>query len=67
VPYYFPTFERQLGFGDYIMFWAIPTFEQPGVPAGMRTPPEPAAAPAAAPTAASTPGSGATPPSAPPA
>lgn len=46
VPYYFPTFERQLGFGDYIMFWAIPTFEQPGVPAGMRMPPEPVAAPA---------------------
>jgi hypothetical protein len=36
VPYYYPTFERQLGFGDYIMFWAIPTFEQPGVPAGMQ-------------------------------
>ena len=36
VPYYYPTFERQLGFGDYLMFWAIPTFEQPGVPAGMR-------------------------------
>jgi hypothetical protein len=61
VPYYFPTFERQLGFGDYIMFWAIPTFEQPGVPAGMRTPPEPASAPAAAPA------SDAAPPSAPPA
>lgn len=49
VPYYFPTFERQLGFGDYIVFWAIPTFEQPGVPAGMRMPPEPVAAPAPAP------------------
>ena len=36
VPYYYPTFERQLGFGDYIMFWAIPTFEQPGVPSGMK-------------------------------
>ena len=36
VPYYFPTFERKLGFGDYLMFWAMPTFEQPGVPAGMR-------------------------------
>ena len=36
VPYYYPTFERQLGTLDYLMFWAIPTFEQPGVPAGMR-------------------------------
>ncbi len=36
VPYYYPTFERQLGFGDYMLFWMIPTFEQPGVPAGMR-------------------------------
>jgi hypothetical protein len=36
VPYYYPTFERQLGLGDYLMFWAIPTFEQPGVPAGLR-------------------------------
>lgn len=45
VPYYYPTFERNLGFGDYLMFWAIPTFEQPGVPAGMRDVP---AAPAAA-------------------
>jgi hypothetical protein len=63
VPYYFPTFERQLGFGDYIMFWAIPTFEQPGVPAGMRMPPEPAATPAAAPT----PAPDAATPSAPPA
>jgi hypothetical protein len=54
VPYYYPTFERTLGFGDYIVFWAIPTWEQPGLPAGMRaeaTPPA-AAAPAATPTAA---------------
>jgi len=36
VPYYYPTFERKLGTLDYLMFWAIPTFEQPGVPAGMR-------------------------------
>ncbi len=36
VPYYYPTFDRQLGTLDYLMFWAIPTFEQPGVPAGMR-------------------------------
>lgn len=36
VPYYYPTFERELGFGDYLLFWMIPTFEQPGVPAGMR-------------------------------
>ena len=49
-PYYYPTFERQLGFGDYLMFWAIPTFEEPGVPSGLREPaaPEPEApAPAA--------------------
>jgi hypothetical protein len=36
VPYYYPTFERTLGFGDYIVFWAIPTWEQPGLPAGLR-------------------------------
>lgn len=36
VPYYYPTFERQLGLGDYLMFWSIPTFEQPGVPTGLR-------------------------------
>lgn len=36
VPFYYPTFERELGFGDYLLFWMIPTFEQPGVPAGMR-------------------------------
>jgi hypothetical protein len=45
------------------MFWAIPTFEQPGVPAGMRMPLEPAATPAAAPT----PAPDAATPSAPPA
>jgi hypothetical protein len=50
VPYYYPTFERQLGFGDYLMFWAIPTFEEPGVPSGLREPaaPAPDAAPAPA-------------------
>lgn len=42
VPYYYPTFERQLGFGDYLMFWAIPTFEEPGVPSGLRDPAAPA-------------------------
>lgn len=35
VPYYFPTFQRALGFWDYLTFWTIPTFEEPGVPAGM--------------------------------
>ena len=45
VPYYYPTFERQLGFGDYIIFWAIPTFEQPGVPAGLRETAPPDGAP----------------------
>jgi hypothetical protein len=50
VPYYYPTFERQLGFGDYLMFWAIPTFEEPGVPSGLLEPaaPAPDAAPAPA-------------------
>jgi hypothetical protein len=51
VPYYYPTFERELGFGDYLLFWTIPTFEEPGVPAGLRdepAPPPPAAAPSAA-------------------
>jgi hypothetical protein len=66
VPYYFPTFERELGFGDYVMFWAIPTFEQPGVPAGMRVAPEPAA-PAAAPSAPAAPAPAVAPPAAPPA
>jgi hypothetical protein len=36
VPYYYPTFERELGFIDHLMFWSKPEFEQPGVPAGMR-------------------------------
>jgi hypothetical protein len=72
VPYYFPTFERELGFGDYVMFWAIPTFEQPGVPAGMRVAPEPAApaaapTPAAAPSAPAAPAPAVPPPAAPPA
>jgi hypothetical protein len=35
VPYYYPTFQRALGLGDYLMFWAIPTFEEPGLPAGV--------------------------------
>jgi hypothetical protein len=35
VPYYYPTFQRALGLGDYLMFWSIPTFEVPGVPAGL--------------------------------
>lgn len=42
VPYYYPTYQRALGFGDYLMFWSIPTFEQPGVPTGMGEPPPPA-------------------------
>ena len=50
VPYYYPTFERELGFGDYLMFWSIPTFEEPGVPAGLREEP-PTPGPAAAPAA----------------
>jgi len=45
VPYYYPTFERGLGFGDYLLFWMIPTFEQPGVPAGMRETSPPAGGP----------------------
>jgi hypothetical protein len=36
VPYYYPTFERELGFMDYLLFWMKPEFEQPGVPAGLR-------------------------------
>ncbi|MFM8699273.1 MAG: HEAT repeat domain-containing protein [Phycisphaerales bacterium] len=58
VPYYYPTFERTLGFGDYIVFWAIPTWEQPGLPAGMRadaTAPASATPPAATPAAAASP------------
>lgn len=35
VPYYYPTFQRALGLGDYLMFWSIPTFEVPGVPTGL--------------------------------
>lgn len=45
-PYYYPTFERALGFGDYLIFWAIPTFEEPGVPSGLREPGPPGAEPA---------------------
>ncbi len=45
VPFYYPTFERELGFGDYLLFWMIPTFEQPGVPAGMRETAAPAGGP----------------------
>jgi hypothetical protein len=52
VPYYYPTFERSLGFGDYMLFWTIPTFEEPGVPAGLRDEPAPPPAPAPAPAAA---------------
>jgi hypothetical protein len=50
VPYYYPTFQRELGFGDYLLFWAIPTFEEPGVPSGLRegAAPQPAPAPTAA-------------------
>jgi hypothetical protein len=50
VPYYYPTFQRELGFGDYLLFWAIPTFEEPGVPSGLRegAAPPPAPAPTAA-------------------
>jgi hypothetical protein len=50
VPYYYPTFQRELGFGDYLLFWAIPTFEEPGLPSGLGDGiPAPApAAPAAA-------------------
>lgn len=63
VPYYFPTYQRALGLGDYLMFWSIPTFEEPGVPAGITVasagasaPPAPSAAPAStAPADASAP------------
>jgi hypothetical protein len=64
VPYYFPTYQRALGLGDYLMFWAIPTFEEPGVPAGLMVaqasppvPPAPAGAarPSAPPVPAGTP------------
>jgi HEAT repeats len=30
----FPTFQRDKGFFDYLMFWAPLTFEQPGMPVG---------------------------------
>lgn len=50
VPYYFPTYQRALGLGDYLMFWAIPTFEEPGVPAGLATAQADTPAPAAPPS-----------------
>lgn len=48
VPYYYPTFRRELGFGDYLLFWAIPAFEEPGVPSGLRERAAPPTAPAPA-------------------
>jgi len=39
--YLYPTFWREKGFWDYVIFWAPVKFEQPGVPIGMQ---EPAAA-----------------------
>ena len=33
--YLYPTYQRDLGFWDYLVFWDIPKFESPGVPAGL--------------------------------
>jgi hypothetical protein len=33
--YLYPTYQRDLGFWDYLVFWDIPTFESPGVPTGL--------------------------------
>lgn len=33
--YLFPTYQRDLGFWDYLVFWDIPKFESPGVPTGL--------------------------------
>jgi hypothetical protein len=33
--YLYPTYQRNLGFWDYLVFWDIPKFESPGVPAGL--------------------------------
>lgn len=33
--YLYPTYQRDLGFWDYLIFWDIPTFESPGVPTGL--------------------------------
>jgi len=69
VPYYYPTYTRALGLGDYLMFWAIPTWEEPGLPVGLRTTadspmpePPPPSAPAPAPPALDAPTRGTSPP-----
>ena len=33
--YLYPTFQRHLGFWDYVVFWDIPKFETPGLPNGI--------------------------------
>lgn len=33
--YLFPTYQRHLGFWDYIVFWDVPKWERPGLPAGV--------------------------------
>lgn len=33
--YLYPTYQRHLGFWDYIVFWDVPRWETPGLPAGI--------------------------------
>ncbi len=33
--YLFPTYQRHLGFWDYVVFWDIPHWETPGLPVGI--------------------------------
>lgn len=57
--YLYPTYQRHLGFWDYVVFWDIPKWESPGLPRGIAgtgerktreaPSPTPATAPAPAP------------------
>lgn len=40
--YLYPTYQREKGFWDHVMFWQPLVFEKPGVPAGMQEPAGPA-------------------------
>ncbi len=60
--YLFPTYQRHRGFWDYVVFWDIPKWQQPGLPTGIadsgarKTYESPAGVtPSAAPTPAPTP------------
>jgi hypothetical protein len=33
--YLYPTYQRHLGFWDYLVFWAIPKWDSPGLPVGI--------------------------------